>query len=95
MKCFACERPLFSRAHLVDTRDAQRVYVGLECFQQIQEAGETGYQPPKGGPKLYLLREPLPYCYMCRGLIKPNDVLSPTHTPETTHARCADRASRE
>lgn len=42
---------------MVDTRDDQLVFVGSECFKQITEAG---WQPPKGGPRLYPLPKP-PY----------------------------------
>jgi hypothetical protein len=55
-KCYACDKPL-KKEFLVDTRDAQTVYVGSECYKKIKIAGEAGYQPPKGGPKLYLLKE--------------------------------------
>jgi hypothetical protein len=54
-KCFACGRKLGKTPKLVDTRDSQLVYVGVECFKEIQRAGEVGYQPPKGGPRLYLM----------------------------------------
>jgi hypothetical protein len=56
-KCFACDRPLGQNPRLVDTRDDQKVYVGSECAKLVDEAGEAGYQPPKGGPRLYPLRE--------------------------------------
>ena len=56
-RCFACGKELKS-PNLVDTRDGQTVYVGPECFAKVREAGESGYQPPKGGPKLYLLETP-------------------------------------
>lgn len=49
-KCFACDKPLKGVWHLADTRDGQVVYVGSECAKRINE---QGYQPPKGGPKLY------------------------------------------
>ncbi len=52
-KCFACDRRLGKSPKLVDTRDSQTVYVGSECFKLIAKAGETGYQPPLGGPRLY------------------------------------------
>lgn len=55
-RCFACDKPLGENPHLVDTRDCQTVYVGSECFKQISKAGNDGYQPPKGGPRLYLFR---------------------------------------
>jgi len=54
-KCFACDRPMKSRKFLIDTRDDQDAFVGPECFKHIVKAGETGYQPPLGGPRLYLL----------------------------------------
>lgn len=49
-KCFACDKPLKGVWHLAATRDGQVAYVGPECRRKITEAG---YQPPKGGPKLY------------------------------------------
>lgn len=55
MECYACGRRLGKRAKLVDTRDAQLVYVGSECFKLIKAAGEAGYQPLRGGPRLYLV----------------------------------------
>lgn len=54
-KCFACDRKLGGSPQLVDTRDDQHVFVGAECFGLIVAAGNKGYQPPKGGPRLYLL----------------------------------------
>jgi len=56
--CFACDRPLGRSPQLVDTRDAQLVYVGAECFKKIRTAGDSGWQPPKGGPRLYLCHDP-------------------------------------
>lgn len=40
--CFACGR-------VADTRDAQVVFVGRDCYRAIEAAGEPGYQPPLGG----------------------------------------------
>lgn len=57
MKCFACDKPLKSEPHWADTRDDQIVPVGPCCFKKIKKAGETGYQPPLGGPKLYPKKE--------------------------------------
>ncbi len=54
-KCFACDRRLGANPKLVDTRDAQTVYVGSECFKKIEAAGANGWQPPKGGPRLFLI----------------------------------------
>lgn len=49
-KCFACGRKLGKSPALVDTRDGQTVYVGRECAKMVTT---EGWQPPKGGPKLY------------------------------------------
>lgn len=56
--CFACGkrlvRPEF--VFLTDTvREDQHyeVFVGPECFSKVRAAGEAGYQPPRGGPRLY------------------------------------------
>ena len=58
LKCFACDRLILGRApHSADTRDGQVVHVGAICFRQIKKAGDAGYQPPKGGPRLYLIAE--------------------------------------
>ncbi len=43
---------------LFDTRDGQLVFVGRECFKLIKQAGEHGYQPPQGGPRLYVYTGP-------------------------------------
>lgn len=55
-KCFACNRSLRGRKpHLVDTRDAQLVFVGPDCYEHVLAAGSRGYQPPRGGPRLYTI----------------------------------------
>ena len=54
-KCFACDRPLGKDPRRADTRDDQIVYVGRDCLRRIAAAGEDGYQPPTGGPRLWLL----------------------------------------
>lgn len=55
-RCFACNRKLGKNPKLVDTRDGQTVFVGRECFKLIRQSGVLkGYQPPKGGPRLYLI----------------------------------------
>jgi len=51
-RCFACGRAL-KTPKLVDTRDGQVVFVGPECYRRIESAGEKGWQPPLGGPRLY------------------------------------------
>ena len=55
-KCFACDQTLGSHAPCIAyTADGQRVHVGRDCFGHVQRWNERGgYQPSKGGPKLYL-----------------------------------------
>lgn len=55
-KCFACDKNLPSGGICsAKTIDNQIVAVGTDCFRKIKAAGSTGYQPPKGGPKLILV----------------------------------------
>ena len=58
LKCFACgkktrENDIHGEAV---TGDGQKVYVGPICFLSILKSKGAGYQPPKGGPKLYLIQ---------------------------------------
>lgn len=53
--CFACGRPLGRSPALVDTRDGRMVFVGRSCARLIERAGDAGYEPPTGGPTLYLI----------------------------------------
>lgn len=53
-RCFACDRRV-KNPTLVDTFDGQTVLVGSECFRLIKSAGNQGWQPPKGGPRLYTI----------------------------------------
>ena len=57
-RCFACDRVLGKNPTRVDTRDAQTVFVGSECAKHILAAGDAGWQPPKGGPRLFPLPSP-------------------------------------
>lgn len=54
-KCFACERNLGRKPALVTTLDGQQTFVGRECYKKIKDAGYPGWQPPTGGPRLYLI----------------------------------------
>lgn len=52
-KCFACERPL--KGWAIEAQvcgELTIVHVGPDCFKRIVSAGDSGYQPPLGGPKL-------------------------------------------
>jgi|GEM_PF-3037136 len=53
--CFACDRPMASK-YLVTCIDEQTVFVGSECFKKIRLAGVHGWQPPKGGPRLFTIQ---------------------------------------
>lgn len=52
--CFACGRQIRRVSHALTSLDEQTVYVGPCCFAKAKNAGLTGYQPPKGGPRLYM-----------------------------------------
>lgn len=58
-RCFACNarlsRPefVFLTDHMSDGKHYE-VNVGPECFHHVETAGAEGYQPPKGGPRLFL-----------------------------------------
>ena len=54
--CFACGRRLGRNPGVVTCPDAQDVYVGRECFKLVAAGGVDGYQPPRGGPRLFLLQ---------------------------------------
>jgi hypothetical protein len=57
--CFACDKPLkdtATRGLLVTCADEQTVFVGAECFRHIKAGREAGWQPKKGGPRLYMLQ---------------------------------------
>jgi hypothetical protein len=55
--CFACGRVLGKKPAMVDTLEDQTVFVGSECFKYIKAAGNAGWRPPLGGPRLYLLTD--------------------------------------
>jgi len=52
--CFSCDKQLGKYPALVTCHDEQDVFVGSKCYRLIKSAGIQGYQPPLGGPKLYL-----------------------------------------
>ena len=53
-KCFACGRVIRRADPIrVDTRDAQTVFVGPECYKRVLEAGDAGWLPPGGCLRLY------------------------------------------
>lgn len=60
--CFACGRKMI-RPETVFLEDKRSdglqydVYVGTECFKHVRAASPSGYQPPRGGPKLYFFSE--------------------------------------
>ncbi len=55
-KCFACGRKIRNGGYTAHTLDGQKnVLVGSECAKQVYicKGLEMGYQPPKGGPKIF------------------------------------------
>lgn len=58
--CFACGKVLKpGNEHRIDARDTQKPFVGSTCYAKIRKAGSKGYQPPKGGPRLFLIFGPI------------------------------------
>lgn len=57
-KCFACDR-LLRKPYRVRCEDEQFPFVGPECFKKVVKAGKDGYQPPKGGPRLFKISQEL------------------------------------
>jgi hypothetical protein len=59
-KCFACGRkfrggtlgPVYHPRAI--TIDGQQVLVGHDCAKKIAESMADGYQPPLGGPRLWI-----------------------------------------
>ena len=55
-RCYACDRLIRTRRAPCEvfTSDRQLVWVGSECYRKILAAGGSGYQPPLGGPRLFV-----------------------------------------
>lgn len=51
--CYACDKPLMMNAYEALTIDNQLIWVGADCARKIAKANKEGWQPPKGGPKLF------------------------------------------
>lgn len=54
-KCYACGRG-FRRSdtrRFAVTSDGFTVYVGSDCHRHICSARGAGFQPPRGGPRLF------------------------------------------
>jgi hypothetical protein len=51
--CFACGKKLGRNPYHASTSDGQSVEIGSECIKKI---GPDGYQPPQGGPRLFLAK---------------------------------------
>lgn len=55
-RCYACDLPIkVGRVQIAFTSDGQKQFVGSNCFKKIASMKE-GYQPPKGGPRMFLKR---------------------------------------
>lgn len=54
-RCFACGEKLGKNPAIADTHEDQIASVGRECYKQIVAAGDEGWQPPKGGPRLWVM----------------------------------------
>lgn len=57
-ECYACGKMTRGTvkakrvAFLLDDGGAM-VFVGPDCHRHIQRGGNSGYQPPRGGPRLF------------------------------------------
>lgn len=52
--CFACGRPMRGKSYPAQVeREDTVVHVGPDCASHIKAAGNAGYQPPLGGPRLF------------------------------------------
>lgn len=55
--CYACGRTVdmkgATRAVVLEDDDGQHVFVGPRCFEHIRQAGTAGFQPARGGPRLF------------------------------------------
>lgn len=60
-RCFACDTGLIGKPCKLITRDGQTVHVGKGCFSQAKAAGIEGWQPRKGGPRLFLIEATPPF----------------------------------
>lgn len=61
LKCYACNRSIIA-GFPVFTSDGQRQFVGPDCFDLVRKAGQQGYQPPLGGPRLFKSQQPGSAC---------------------------------
>lgn len=59
MKCFACNRRHSQEAkwsYVITEDGAQTVLVGPSCYANVRKMDKLGgYQPPLGGPRLFLI----------------------------------------
>jgi uncharacterized protein (DUF169 family) len=52
--CYACGKKMRGRSNDVVTSDNQAQCVGSDCLKHIRRGGAEGFQPKRGGPRLYL-----------------------------------------
>ena len=55
--CFVCGKKLGKNPRRVDTHEDQFPSVGVECYKIVKAAGAAGYQPPLGGPRVWVITE--------------------------------------
>jgi hypothetical protein len=55
-RCFVCDKPMRSTHRVVTEDGAQHPFVGPECYRHIRKCGDSGYQPSRGGPRLFAIR---------------------------------------
>lgn len=58
MKCYACGKDVRTTRYAYTADDGQQQQpVGPDCYRAISHFGKSGYQPPRGGPRLYVRQE--------------------------------------
>ena len=55
-RCYACDHYVKAgkSPRIVWTSDGQLQWVGYCCYKKISKAKKKGYQPPLGGPRLFI-----------------------------------------
>ena len=56
-KCFACGATL-KVWRMAFTIDGQSVFIGSSCAKKTARSGAVGWQPDRGGPRLFTSRVP-------------------------------------
>lgn len=56
-KCFSCGA-ILKVWRVAFTIDGQSVFIGSSCAKKTARSGSAGWQPDRGGPRLFISRVP-------------------------------------